>query len=278
MKFEYIPKTNVAKASSYIKDEDRFYSFVEDYGIIGVRWSQPKTISANYFMRLLLEGSASRARGFSRFSRNNQNDEDSSDLEKYYIPLLDHGALWKLSGGQVICTAMPYGDEAQILRSFEDLLEKYKFPRTIKLDFLDDKYRYRSNGDYMIVIYNDDSSYGINTDLSIEQVKSKAIQQSSYEPKRYETSSGSYVRNRYVSEYAKRRANGICQLCGQPAPFMDGNGEPYLEAHHVKWLGDGGSDSIDNTVALCPNCHRKMHSLNLPADVDYLLGVIKEMN
>ena len=59
---------------------------------------------------------------------------------------------------------------------------------------------------------------------------------------------------------------------------MDGNGEPYLEAHHVKWLGDGGSDSIDNTVALCPNCHRKMHSLNLSADVDYLLRVIKELN
>lgn len=275
MKFEYIPKTNAAETSSYIKDEDRFYSFVEDYGIIGVRWSQPRTISANYFMRLLLEGSSSRARGF---SRNNQNDENSNDLDEYYSHLFDHGALWKLSGGQVICTAMPYGDKSQTLSSFEDLLEKYKFPKTIKLDFLDDKYRYRSNGDYMIVIYNDDSSYGSNTDFSIEQVKSKAIQYSSYEPRRYETSSGSYERNKYVSDYAKRRANGICQLCGQPAPFIDGNGEPYLEAHHVKWLGDGGSDSIDNTVALCPNCHRKMHSLNLPADVDHLLRVIKEMN
>ncbi|MFP5111609.1 restriction endonuclease [Bacillaceae bacterium C204] len=32
------------------------------------------------------------------------------------------------------------------------------------------------------------------------------------------TSNG-YDRNAYVSEYAKRRANGICQLCEQPAPF-----------------------------------------------------------
>lgn len=275
MKFEYIPKTNAADAFGYVKNEDRFYSFVEDYGITGVQWSKPTTISADYFMRLLLEGSASRARGL---SGNNQNDENSSDLREYYLPLFDHGALWKLSGGQVICTAMPYGDKKRILSSFENLLDKYKYPRSINLEFLDDKYRFRPNGDYMIVIYNDDSSYCINTDLSIEQVKSKAIQHSSYETKRYETSSGSYVRNKYVSDYAKRRAKGICQLCGKPAPFVDRNGEPYLETHHVKWLGDGGVDSIDNTVALCPNCHRKMHSLNLPEDVDTLLRVIAEMN
>ncbi|WP_296863638.1 HNH endonuclease [Thermosyntropha sp.] len=31
-------------------------------------------------------------------------------------------------------------------------------------------------------------------------------------------------------------------------------GEP-----HIEWLSRGGTDTIDNTVALCPNCHRKMH-------------------
>ncbi|MGQ9558779.1 MAG: HNH endonuclease [Desulfurispora sp.] len=33
-----------------------------------------------------------------------------------------------------------------------------------------------------------------------------------------------------------------------------------------KGVRDGGKDTIENTVALCPNCHRKMHSLNLPED------------
>ena len=33
------------------------------------------------------------------------------------------------------------------------------------------------------------------------------------------------------------------------------------------WLSKGGSDSVDNTVALCPNCHRKMHIVDDPGDV-----------
>jgi 5-methylcytosine-specific restriction enzyme A len=69
-----------------------------------------------------------------------------------------------------------------------------------------------------------------------------------------------------VADYAKRKAGGICQLCRKPAPFKNRDGEPYLETHHIIPLADGGQDSIENVVALCPNCHRKMHVLNLPAD------------
>ena len=36
-------------------------------------------------------------------------------------------------------------------------------------------------------------------------------------------------------------------------------------------VADGGDDSIDNAVALCPNCHRKMHTVNLDEDVKKLL-------
>lgn len=84
-----------------------------------------------------------------------------------------------------------------------------------------------------------------------------------------------YKRNAIIAAYTKKRANGVCQLCGKPAPFDDVNGEPYLECHHVIWLSKGGMDSIDNCVALCPNCHRKMHLLNLSKDVNYLLNSIK---
>jgi len=75
-----------------------------------------------------------------------------------------------------------------------------------------------------------------------------------------------YERNPYVAEYAKRRAEGICQLCRQPAPFKYPDGRHFLEVHHIEWLSEGGTDTIDNTVALCPNCHRKMHVLNLNED------------
>lgn len=69
-----------------------------------------------------------------------------------------------------------------------------------------------------------------------------------------------YIRNPYVAEFARRRARGICQDCGRPAPFVAKNiGEPYLEVHHVVSLANGGEDVPDNVIALCPNCHRKRH-------------------
>ena len=69
-----------------------------------------------------------------------------------------------------------------------------------------------------------------------------------------------YIRNPYVAEYVKRKANGICQDCKKPAPFINKTtGEPYLEIHHIIPLAQGGTDTIDNVVALCPNCHRKRH-------------------
>ena len=68
-----------------------------------------------------------------------------------------------------------------------------------------------------------------------------------------------YKRDPAVSAYVKMRADGRCDMCGKDAPFADKKGVPYLEEHHVIRLADGGEDSIDNAVALCPNCHRKVH-------------------
>lgn len=84
-----------------------------------------------------------------------------------------------------------------------------------------------------------------------------------------------YERNADVAAYVKVRANGKCDLCEEKAPFADKHGNPYLEEHHVKRLADGGADTIDNAVALCPNCHRKMHIVGDRADVQLLLDRIK---
>jgi 5-methylcytosine-specific restriction protein A len=102
--------------------------------------------------------------------------------------------------------------------------------------------------------------------LSFEELELRAKYSHNDGGKR-EVISAVYERNQLVSEYAKRRACGICQLCNQPAPFCNLDGEPYLETHHIDWLSKGGLDVIENTVALCPNCHKKMHVLNVPADV-----------
>ena len=84
-----------------------------------------------------------------------------------------------------------------------------------------------------------------------------------------------HQRSAYVAEEAKRRARGKCELCKEPAPFRDRGREPYLETHHIVWLARDGADTPENTVALCPNCHRRMHILDAAADVRALQEVAK---
>ncbi|CAI8778987.1 HNH endonuclease [Pseudomonas serboccidentalis] len=67
-----------------------------------------------------------------------------------------------------------------------------------------------------------------------------------------------YVRTSQVKDWILFNAGGVCEGCDQPAPF-EMNGEPYLEVHHVKHLAENGTDFKSNTVALCPNCHRRCH-------------------
>lgn len=62
-----------------------------------------------------------------------------------------------------------------------------------------------------------------------------------------------------VKQWVEARSQGNCEGCGQPAPFLNAKDKPFLEVHHVKHLVDGGTDRTSNTVALCPNCHRRCH-------------------
>lgn len=68
-----------------------------------------------------------------------------------------------------------------------------------------------------------------------------------------------YNRSEVVKEFARRSAEGVCQGCEEAAPFESKNGRPFLEVHHLKMLGDEGADHPDNVIALCPNCHRRVH-------------------
>ena len=85
-----------------------------------------------------------------------------------------------------------------------------------------------------------------------------------------------YYRDPHISELVKRIARGHCQLCGSNAPFKTKDSRPFLETHHIQWLAKNGADSLDNTVALCPNCHRKMHILDKSADRKALHHIAKE--
>lgn len=97
--------------------------------------------------------------------------------------------------------------------------------------------------------------------LSNAELKLKANFASQKRKKYYQIVSKERIRSPYVVQYVLNRADGLCDLCQQKAPFLKKDGTPYLEVHHVKWLSRGGADSIYNALALCPNCHRMVHNL-----------------
>ncbi|WP_244103918.1 HNH endonuclease [Burkholderia ambifaria] len=51
--------------------------------------------------------------------------------------------------------------------------------------------------------------------------------------------------------------------CKEPAPFLRKKDHtPYLDVHHKQRLADDGDDTIENAIALCPNCHRDLRILH----------------
>lgn len=66
-------------------------------------------------------------------------------------------------------------------------------------------------------------------------------------------------RSAAVHRYALLRAAGRCEGCSLPAPFLDKEGRPFLEVHHILRLADDGLDAPANVAAICPNCHRAVH-------------------
>lgn len=84
-----------------------------------------------------------------------------------------------------------------------------------------------------------------------------------------------FIRSETVAAHVKRLAHGLCDLCRRPAPFETIEG-PFLECHHVVHLARGGRDAVENAVALCPNCHRRMHALDDADDVKRLQRRIGE--
>ncbi|WP_421511460.1 HNH endonuclease [Enterobacter sp. JS8-1] len=69
-----------------------------------------------------------------------------------------------------------------------------------------------------------------------------------------------FVRSPDVVAEVLHRAMGNCEKCHKPAPFhRSKDNTPYLEVHHIIPLSKGGEDTIENAIAVCPNCHRQAH-------------------
>jgi 5-methylcytosine-specific restriction protein A len=95
--------------------------------------------------------------------------------------------------------------------------------------------------------------------LTLEKLRNLALDRAPPSASEEERRENVQRRSEAVKEYVLRRANGICEGCGEEAPFTTSGGRLYLEAHHIRRLSDGGPDHPRWVVALCPNCHRRVH-------------------
>lgn len=85
------------------------------------------------------------------------------------------------------------------------------------------------------------------------------LQNAAKAPDTVTVTSTQFVRNGDVIVEVLERAKGVCEQCKKPAPFLRKDLTPYLEVHHIKPLAEGGDDTVENAIAICPNCHRAAH-------------------
>jgi 5-methylcytosine-specific restriction protein A len=61
---------------------------------------------------------------------------------------------------------------------------------------------------------------------------------------------------REIKDLVKKDQDYICAFCQiKETKYLT------LQIHHIVPRSKGGADTIDNLVALCPNCHCTIHSI-----------------
>lgn len=85
-------------------------------------------------------------------------------------------------------------------------------------------------------------------------------------PKRVTGSTSRYIRSAYEKQKAIGLSDKKCQMPGCTHElFINKNGEPYLEVHHIIPMNaqdhfNVNIDIAENMVCLCPSCHREVHN------------------
>jgi len=79
-------------------------------------------------------------------------------------------------------------------------------------------------------------------------------------PKRRPQASSVYDRDPLVVALRKCLANFRCEVDScQSDQFWTDAGDLFVEVHHLIPLAEGGPDTLENTVAVCPTHHRFLH-------------------
>lgn len=96
--------------------------------------------------------------------------------------------------------------------------------------------------------------------LSSEERRRKLENNRNTKPEKTVRQISEFKRDPNVVAEVLIRAKGNCGKCREKGPFnRASDGTRYLEVHHIIRLADGGEDTVENAMAVCPNCHRELH-------------------
>lgn len=140
-------------------------------------------------------------------------------------------------------------DVAALKREFQRL-----WPAAVSISLIDESDALETNLDAEAHRLMEESLEALLSRYALQQ------ESASDKPRARISQTRSFERNPLVVAIAKLRANFSCQVPGCTyVPFVTSEGRPYCEIHHVTPLAQGGTDTIDNVVCLCPSHHREAH-------------------
>ena len=64
---------------------------------------------------------------------------------------------------------------------------------------------------------------------------------------------------RKLTQQLLQRCGGVCEACGKPPDFKDGEGKLHLS--HTVSKSQGGVSTAENCRLLCRVCHNKRHGI-----------------
>jgi predicted HNH restriction endonuclease len=99
------------------------------------------------------------------------------------------------------------------------------------------------------------------TQCSMEELDAKLAKNPPVKkPRRLVATSSTFERDARVRAKAIIRANHRCEVPGCTwTGFHKPDRMPFIEVHHIQPLAEGGEDTPENAVAVCPGHHRELH-------------------
>jgi len=183
-------------------------------------------------------------RGDMEFVRGNKaiRDHIENGKDLYLFEYVDEGVVRYVD--QMICSGFEFREAPDVEENFRRAFVFHLIPE----DSFDPS-----------ISAQDNEGFEDMATLSMDELRQRALGEEGSPRQPRESLNSAYDRSEAVKAYVMLRASGVCEACGNEAPFTTAAGRPFLETHHVRSLSDGGPDHPAWVAGVCPNCHRRAH-------------------